>query len=116
MGMLGFLILAGLYFLPTIIALLRSHNPLGVFLVNLLAGWTFFGWIAALVMACGSNGRPQQVVIIQAPAELGHAATPLPPGGESGYKGDATSWSEWAAKPAPPLVQHPERPAPRFSD
>jgi hypothetical protein len=39
-----------IYFIPTIIALARNHkNKVGVFLVNLLAGWTFFGWIGSLV-------------------------------------------------------------------
>ena len=39
-----------LFFLPTIIAVLRHHrNTLAVFLVNLLLGWTGIGWIAALI-------------------------------------------------------------------
>jgi len=39
-----------LYFLPTIIAVLRHHrNALAVFLVNLFFGWTGIGWIIALI-------------------------------------------------------------------
>jgi hypothetical protein len=39
-----------LYFLPFLIASLRQHkNTLAVFLLNLALGWTFFGWIAALI-------------------------------------------------------------------
>lgn len=45
----GMLVVAGLvllvsYFVPTVIAMLRRHNVGGVFLVNLLLGWTFLGW------------------------------------------------------------------------
>lgn len=47
------LILLLLYFLPTVVAYWRgSNNIVGVGLVNLLAGWTIIGWVAALVMAC----------------------------------------------------------------
>ncbi len=40
------------YFLPSIIALARSkRNLLSIFLLNLLLGWTFIGWVVALVWA-----------------------------------------------------------------
>jgi thiol:disulfide interchange protein len=40
----------GLYFLPTIIAIARhKRNGLAIFAVNLFLGWSFIGWIAALV-------------------------------------------------------------------
>jgi hypothetical protein len=42
-----------LYFLPWAIAATRGRpNTGGVFVVNLLVGWTLIGWIIALVMAC----------------------------------------------------------------
>jgi hypothetical protein len=42
-----------LYFLPTIIVLARrKKNVLGPILVNVLLGWTFIGWIVALIWAC----------------------------------------------------------------
>lgn len=46
-----FILVAGLlYFLPTIIATRRDHkNMVPLFLFNLLLGWTFLGWVAALV-------------------------------------------------------------------
>lgn len=58
-----FLIILGIffYFLPFIVALLRSHNVMGVFLINLLVGWSVIGWIVALVMACAS--KAQTIVI-----------------------------------------------------
>jgi hypothetical protein len=47
-----FLILLGIivYFVPTIIALTRHHiNSLAIFVVNFLTGWSFVGWVIALV-------------------------------------------------------------------
>ncbi len=50
LSLLIFLIGLAIYFIPTIIALSRNHrNRLGIFLLNLLAGWTFLGWVGALV-------------------------------------------------------------------
>jgi len=40
------------YFLPTIIAASRGKRDIGaIFALNLLAGWTFVGWIISLVWA-----------------------------------------------------------------
>ena len=54
---LGFASVLVVYFFPTIVAALRSHNPGGVFIINLLLGWTLMGWVVALVMACGAARR-----------------------------------------------------------
>jgi hypothetical protein len=44
-----------LYFLPAIVAAARhTHNAMGILMLNLFLGWTFVGWIVALVMAIGS--------------------------------------------------------------
>lgn len=49
-GIILFILSLALYFLPTIIALLRGHrNSLAIFLLNFFLGWTFFGWVVALV-------------------------------------------------------------------
>lgn len=43
---------AALYFLPTIIALARhKKQTLAIVLLNIFAGWTGIGWIAALIWA-----------------------------------------------------------------
>ena len=43
------------YFLPIIIAAIRGHNNcLSIFILNLLLGWTFVGWVVALVWACAN--------------------------------------------------------------
>lgn len=48
-----------LYFLPSLIAGLRSHNNLNsVFALNLLLGWTVLGWVVALVWSL-ANGAPR---------------------------------------------------------
>jgi hypothetical protein len=52
------ILLAIFYFVPTIIALSRSlPNAGSVVVVNILLGWTFLGWVAALAMAAGSGRK-----------------------------------------------------------
>ena len=52
------------YFLPTIIALISGSNRKGaVFAMNLFLGWTFIGWIWALVWAVSSKRQQQNVII-----------------------------------------------------
>lgn len=47
-GLLG----VGLYFLPSLVAVARqTHNRTGIFIFNLLLGWTGIGWIIAMLMA-----------------------------------------------------------------
>lgn len=46
------LVLLVLYFWPTVLAYRRGHrNLVGVFTVNLCLGWTWLGWVGALVWA-----------------------------------------------------------------
>jgi hypothetical protein len=42
------------YFLPTILARHKA-DFMGIFLVNLLAGWTVIGWVVALIWACSAE-------------------------------------------------------------
>jgi hypothetical protein len=50
---IGFVIAAALYFVPTIIAVVRHHpHALPIGLVNLLLGWTLLGWIGVLIWSC----------------------------------------------------------------
>ena len=46
-----FFLSAVFYFLPTILARHKA-DFMGIFLVNLLAGWTVIGWFIALIWAC----------------------------------------------------------------
>jgi hypothetical protein len=48
-----------LFFLPTLVAKSRRHpNLLAIFLVNLFFGWTFVGWMIALIWACMRPSAP----------------------------------------------------------
>lgn len=49
------------YMLPSAVAVGRSHSStLGIFVLNLLLGWTVLIWIGALVWACsGQHEKPQ---------------------------------------------------------
>lgn len=49
------LVLALVYFLPSVVAYSRAHkNKVAIFFLNLLAGWTFIGWVAAFVWSVGN--------------------------------------------------------------
>lgn len=48
----GIFLLLILYFLPTLIAFSRyKRNVVAILVLNILAGWTFIGWIIAIVWA-----------------------------------------------------------------
>jgi Superinfection immunity protein len=49
-------ILVGIYFLPLLVAWKRRHrNAVAIAVLNLFLGWTFLGWVAALVWAFTDN-------------------------------------------------------------
>ena len=53
------LVLVIVHFLPSIIAFRRGHhNRIAILVLNILLGWTFIGWVVALVWACTAV-RPQ---------------------------------------------------------
>ncbi|MFE4694267.1 superinfection immunity protein [Streptomyces sp. NPDC056749] len=53
-----------LYFLPAIVAASRKVTNSGsVFVINLLLGWTFVGWVVALAMAMKS-AEPQRTPFV----------------------------------------------------
>ena len=44
------------YFLPTLIAAGRhAQHEMGILALNLLLGWTFLGWVGALVWAVSDS-------------------------------------------------------------
>ena len=56
----GFFLLCGglIYFLPALIAHNRKHkNRDPIFLLNLFLGWTFLGWVIALIWANTYQGE-----------------------------------------------------------
>ena len=53
-----------IYFAPWLVAMLRRKTGRAqVFIVNLVFGWTFIGWIIALVMAFGSDNVTNVTVV-----------------------------------------------------
>ena len=73
-GFGAFLLVAFLiafYFLPTIVAACRRHLSTGAIIVlNILLGWTFLGWVIALVWACSSNTRRNRIETAQVTANV----------------------------------------------
>lgn len=58
------------YLLPWAIAATRNKsNQGGIFALNFLLGWSFIGWIIALVMACGTDPQTNVMVVNQAPQQ-----------------------------------------------
>jgi hypothetical protein len=53
-GLLLVLMLLGLYFTPSIVAINRGANTGPAVVINVFLGWTFIGWVVALAMACGT--------------------------------------------------------------
>jgi hypothetical protein len=55
---LGGLLLIGIYFLPTIIANInQKKNENAILVLNLFLGWTFIGWVVALIWAVSHESK-----------------------------------------------------------
>lgn len=52
LGSIYVILLIGIYFLPSIVAMCRKHvNFTAIFILNLFLGFTLFGWVFALIWA-----------------------------------------------------------------
>ena len=84
-AVMTFIICAVLYFLPTINAKSRKHPSRGgIFALNLFLGWTFIGWVAAVVWSAsniaqdrsanlnGVIGKAEELEKLAALKERGH--------------------------------------------
>jgi hypothetical protein len=50
--LLVLLIVLSIYFVPTIVALVRKvKNAAAIIILNVFLGWTFLGWVGSLVWA-----------------------------------------------------------------
>jgi hypothetical protein len=66
----GIIVLIGLYFLPTIVAVVRKvANQGSVAVINCFLGWTLVGWVVALAMACRTSNLVRESVSSPAEAE-----------------------------------------------
>lgn len=51
-GIIFILLSIIIYFLPSIIAMRRKHrNAVAIFVLNFFLGWSFLGWLGALIWA-----------------------------------------------------------------
>lgn len=67
-GLIVLLILIGIYLIPTIIAISRkAYYAAAAITINILLGWTFLGWVIALILSLLNkpDRTPQQIVINQ---------------------------------------------------
>ncbi len=99
------LVYFALYFVPTIVAAVRrSHLVVPVAAVNLLFGWTFIGWVIALVMALIRPSGPS----IAPPSPYAPQGGPiLSPDGRYLWNG-----YQWIPAGPPAEVPPPPGPAP----
>ena len=89
------------YMLPWAIAATRnSSSQWAVFAVNLLLGWTFLGWIAALIMAVVGGTGNTNVVVMQTANPVIYVQTPPPAAVAPGVP----------PPPMPPTPDAPTRP------
>jgi hypothetical protein len=85
--LVGLTIFVLMYYIPTVVAVIRKVPNVGsVAVVNTMLGWTFVGWVVALAMAARSSAR-QHIVVIDPPGGpdvlggmIGPPPPPLPPG------------------------------------
>ena len=60
LGFATFVVLLIIYFSPWLTAQHRRHKQLAaIFMLNLLLGWTFFGWAVAWIWAMTPNVHPK---------------------------------------------------------
>jgi hypothetical protein len=73
-------ILAGVYFLPTFVAVTRDHSNIRwIAVVNFLLGWSLVGWAVALAMATKKTSvEPKARVLSRAASAALQSSTAFP--------------------------------------
>lgn len=75
-GIILVAIVLGVYFLPTIIALAKRHcNKGAITVLNIFLGFTYIGWVIALIWAVK---KPERIVIVNQPAPVEEAVAVAP--------------------------------------
>jgi hypothetical protein len=108
----GLLVLLGLYFLPTIIAAARGkRNALAIAALNFFLGWSFIGWIIALVWALSADPFQHVINVSQnvgmPPPYYPQQSMPQPPQQYAGpdMRRPQSGYPVPGAAPYPPNVQ-----------
>ena len=108
-------LIAAAYLLPAIIAGYRGHASAGgIFVLNLLLGWSGIVWIIALIWALSNKGlAPQQTVIVNYHNNEGHQPVqpiyiPVPQ--------PAPTQPLMGAHPAAPLLENDTRNCPSCAE
>lgn len=58
MAILSLFAFIAIYFLPSIISRCRKHkNALAIEILNFFLGWTFIGWVVALIWAVANDKK-----------------------------------------------------------
>jgi|GEM_PF-2045921 len=94
--------MAGVYFLPSIVVLVRRSDTAGaVVVINLFLGWTFVGWVTSLAMAVSGTSSPRHAPSLAYPIRDSYRSVPqlqaynlsaAPPNGAgSGLNGHASA-------------------------
>ena len=87
-----------MYLLPVLIGWMRHVPDLGVIaVVDILLGWTFFGWVVALALALRSVNRGGPVVQVVQNLPQSPQSQPFPPSWAGQQPG-----AGWAGPPGPP--------------
>ena len=75
-------IVAGLYLIPSIIAVKKNHlDTTAIIIINIFLGWSFVGWVVALVW---SVKEPSATIVKQQPiVYLNPDGTPFNPKNEN---------------------------------
>lgn len=61
-AMIGVWLIVKLYFWPSNLAIARRHpHAQAIFVVNLLLGWTIWGWVVALIWALVPVAPPNRL-------------------------------------------------------
>jgi len=102
------------YFLPTIIAILRkSTSVAGIFVLNFFLGWTFIGWIIALVWSITSRNSATTIIVNNSyPANPGQPYTPPPTYNPPPYQTEPGGYTQQTS-PTLRSGTHPNQPGPQ---
>ncbi len=71
LGLILLAIVAAIYFLPTIVASNRGHqSTAAICVLNIFLGWTFIGWLIALIWSLTGDTRANEARKVENLARL----------------------------------------------